>query len=649
MAPEEILIHQRATGVRTGRQIDRTDDGYVIQWDDESGPVTLRTWPIAIQRVAVGSVQHRAVTELPALVDELAKEPENLFVALLRDSHRAMKGAELTAALTVLGLDTKAVTTGWRRVKDRVGKNPHVRVSGPPAVFEWTPVARDPEAELRGLPVLLMLEQLTESTTTGAQREAARSRLTSSPPEALSERLAAAALGLISWPSPAQLSEARSNPLAIGGALAALSDRLLSRAADRAEAEGLFDALWLLASTGRPAKPLTRLGERLSESKGAVATAGDLVARVADELGAKAMPSKEEMSGAIAILSRLAGLTQESAESTASVLKVIISAPDHSSSKGQLIAAAMNALKRAKPDVIQGALELVDARSALVSAAMAPLEPASGRAQLIAAAYRLNVDLATDPDVWRGVGANQLDQLTLAGELTAVLGRPELGGTLARIVRQAVASVETRAQLAIVLSWSTLLLGRLPISDLSEALRRVMQHDASVRGAIDGLSAQAELLSLREQVAAARAAAAESERLLGLAREETAVARHKSDALAEELRERVSGVYEATDAQRRQFQIDGVRSAVALLMEFDRAFDDSPPAAAIRTRLLQSASRHGITPIGVPGEEIDFDRQQHELVAGPEQPTATVIRSGYSWTIGKSTTVLTRALVSTVK
>jgi molecular chaperone GrpE (heat shock protein) len=730
MATEEILIQQRESGFRIGRLVDRTELGYVILWEDQPNPVTQKYWPEAAWRAPAGGIEHRAVTAAATVSEDLAKDPESVFVTLLQEREKGHKQAEITTALVRVGIDEKAVAAAWKLVRRTLPVHPHIRASGKPTTYQWTSTPRSPDpvtkpvkqpptprpspvvtAEPKPLaaetrpkqdasseepevgassvtppptqrPTAVVTPEAkppavaktspaqnassgesavgassvepptkeppttprpTPVVTRRAKPAAAKPRSAQNASESLVDRIRTQSHGSVEWPAANRLMQALRTPLAIGVELAKLPERALAAAVDQARAEKRPDILWLLVTTARSAEFLDKLAKHLREGEGAATASAMLLTNLSSELFANVHPAEADAISASLILVRIGPAAAKSADSINSVL-AFTKLPKTSPVADRLVIAALDVLTSAENQVLQAALTGADVLMILTDAAVAPLVAAGGRARLIAAAHRSGSDAVTNSAVWHGVQANDLARLIDAGELSAVLSSPGVAERVASILAAAIKAVETRRQLAELLSWPTQLVEQAPPGELAGAIRRVLYRDAHLGKAIEAATGK---VQLDEELGRLKTANEQQEAQLQATREFVSTERKRADDFESRMREQLVGSYEATEAQRRQLRIDGLRTAISLLEQLDLEAADLPELEPLRDQLLLTAAQDGISAIGHHGERVEFDRTLHEIVAGPEKSTVTIIRSGYSWTNAGSITVLRRALVST--
>lgn len=649
VADGDILVQQRGDGHRIGRLLERTDEGYVVAWDDEPSPTTMRMLPLSVARVPEGSLRHRALIDLPGLAADLASSPEQVFLELLRERRTALRSQELVKSLVELGIDSKAVSAAWKKAKPKLGKHAHVQQGGPPPTYQWSDHAIDPHAALRALPTPFLLDQLTAAGTTDDERQIARERLQQQTDTPLAHRLGGAALRLLSWPTVEDVAAGRAQPLDSGAALADLSDKVLSAIADTAASDDRRDILWLLAAATRPARPLSRLADRLAEDPAADTEITDMFAGLSAAIvGAAATDQARHAQTASVVIARIAPLITTT-ERVAASLALLTRAPIRSQQGRELAESLLAVL----PDLDRRTLAeaLPDGSgSVLAAAAASPLASGSGRAALLAAAADRDPPAIRDAASWEGVTADQLAALYEKNALPALLNRQDIvDEVVSPRVQAAAAAARMRSDLAKILSWPAPLLRLLPPDQLAAATRRVAENDPLTRDLLSHLNDRSSLLALQHELTIAREDAAASRDELERTRDDLAATRRGVESLEERLRDQQVSAHAASDAQRRQLRIEGLRAAVDVLAELDRHGPDDEATRHVRDQLLAAAARHGIHPIGVVGEQVSYDRTQHELLAGEEQPTVYVVRPGYTWRHGMTTTVLQRAIVSTTR
>lgn len=643
-----VLVQRRPDGVRTGRLLDRTDQGYLVSWDDEDAPRTLSAIPMSVAQVRVGTLRHRALVNPSALDAELGDAPAPLFAEFLRDQRRPVRAQELIKEFVAqTQFDRDRIAAAWKRAKPELNKHPNIDVSGRPPSYRWTDTPVDPFAALRSLPLAVVLERIAGPDTTDDERAIAAARIREDTDVGLALRVAAAGLGLVDYPAETELADALREPLELGRAISEMPDRALARVVDDASDRGRSDVLLTVSVCTRPAKPLARIAEHLASIE------QQHVAALIDAAYPESLPPDPTNTRDIGreisvIVRRLAPLL-----TTASALRILLDvlararrdnrAKDLSDAVLEQVAA-----NTITDEDLDAAIGEVDIAAVLDAASRAPLRPGSGRSRLIAAAGRADAQAVAAPTTWRGVALQDLATVLAAGELTAVVGRRAVGdAVVAPMVQAAVKEAATRTALARVLAWPPGVVGHVTPEDLAHVLRTVGDRDDLVRKAIEALGDDAALQQLRQAAATAELQARDTAARLESAQQQLAQAERRAAALDEQLRSRASGAYEATEAQRRQLRIDGLRAAVDVLQALDAIDSDAGGLSGLREETLKAARRHGLVPIGRHGEQLAYDRTQHELVTGSAEPTTvTVVRAGYKYEDNETSVVLARALVT---
>ena len=390
-----------------------------------------------------------------AVAEELASDPEALFVQLLEEKKQALKPSDIPAALLRVGLDEQAVAAAWKLVRSKLAKNPHIRVSGKPSTYQWTATARDPEPpSVSQKPVRTPAPKTRAVPRTpkivGEEQKPIRTDPDTSP-VGLAEHLLAAAAGTRPWPPPSQIAHEIRTPLAAGLRLAELPERALDQLADEAFAQKRRDLWWLLALTGRPTKGIEGLVGRLASDRNAVAISGDLLANLRAELLGNISATESEIDTAELILARIGPFAAKSTKAIIPLLALTNTFPKSGPIGRKLISATLAAIQSADERVLQEAMAESDALAVLIAASAVPLVPSGSRARLIAAAQRSGENPVSEPAVWENADANDVARLVQTGELRAVLRHPRVAEIVNTMVKRTTEVTETTQQLAKVL------------------------------------------------------------------------------------------------------------------------------------------------------------------------------------------------------
>lgn len=102
-------------------------------------------------------------------------------------------------------------------------------------------------------------------------------------------------------------------------------------------------------------------------------------------------------------------------------------------------------------------------------------------------------------------------------------------------------------------------------------------------------------------------------------------------------------------AQERQAKINVVRAVAELAIEVEEIAYNGADSQQIVKRVRNAAALRHLTPIGVAGEETQFDPAVHKLQFGDPKPGIPVfiMKPGYAWRNGDEEIVLEHALVAT--
>ena len=346
----------------------------------------------------------------------------------------------------------------------------------------WVESTSVTSQQLSDLPTMDLLRQLAEKPDDGQARSSVRTRLRE---EDLPERLAAAALRIVPWPTPAEVADHLRDPLTTGSALTSLTDDLLPRIAQAALAERRRDLLWLLATVTRPAGPLARLGDVLRTDPDADAILTRTLGLLEDDLLGSDATTEVALAERISTVVARIGPVAARPEPVAALLALLQLAPDSSPTLTETV---LRLLPRLEPRVIGAAAERDDPAEILAAAAAVPLIPGSGRSTLLTVAAQSGLDGLTAPKTWAGVEIAHLARMLEAGELADVLARPDVGAAVvAPLAEASVAAATDRRQLAAVLTWPPELLDHVDTRVLARALTTIAASDRTVRRLLDDL------------------------------------------------------------------------------------------------------------------------------------------------------------------
>lgn len=123
----------------------------------------------------------------------------------------------------------------------------------------------------------------------------------------------------------------------------------------------------------------------------------------------------------------------------------------------------------------------------------------------------------------------------------------------------------------------------------------------------------------------------------------------RCDHLEEILRQEHAASVGLRAAQRRQLQIDVIRTLADVAAEVEELATDHFGPEVLVDRVRSIVSAHALEPIGAAGATSPFDPDLHVPAYGtPEAGTmTTVIRPGYRWCLADEDVVLSKALVTT--
>lgn len=141
---EYLLLERSADGhvIRSGViEGDHTGATLRVRWEGETTTEELRFDGRRHVRVAKRSLSHLALVDSEHLQKRLLDDPASLFLQRLRETGRAMNGADLRSDLQGLRLSTTAVSSAWKRSRQKLGKTDGIvtRGEGTKKTFQWRP------------------------------------------------------------------------------------------------------------------------------------------------------------------------------------------------------------------------------------------------------------------------------------------------------------------------------------------------------------------------------------------------------------------------------------------------------------------------------------------------------------------------------
>lgn len=319
----------------------------------------------------------------------------------------------------------------------------------------------------------------------------------------------------------------------------------------------------------------------------------------------------------------LDGLTHAAGEKRRALLRII----------GQTDYAG---LQQAAEDV-----DLADLRRSLQSEAMSP-----GRRRVLWAMMQVSPDAVDAREAWIRASLDDLVEMAASPRERALLTRQWVHeNVVTPLVRKDLESAD-RFALSRALGYPTVIFNAVGAQQLAQSFASAAKGDPLIGDAVKILGQAPEIQRLSREVDSARQSLSHMQAQVAalqarLDESDASTLAWKARALQAEREQVEAGTHEI-----RQAHVDGMKALAEGLAAVDR-LGKNATVEAVLSRLLTTASQHGLSPIGSVGGLVTFDPSRHHALTDVSAGQVVRIHErGFLLNEASGQTVLVRATVS---